>query len=70
MCGWENGDLHLWNGGADFISVSSPHQGIAITILLWSHRGGRLVSADAVGELFMVPCTLHQTATTDFLFFL
>ncbi|XP_034252751.1 intraflagellar transport protein 140 homolog [Thrips palmi] len=51
VCGWENGDLQLWNGGTDFITVSSPHRGIAITILLWSHRGGRLVSADANGGL-------------------
>ncbi|KAJ1532231.1 hypothetical protein ONE63_000848 [Megalurothrips usitatus] len=51
VCGWENGDLLLWNGGADFVNVSSPHQGSAITSLLWSSRGGRLVSADANGGL-------------------
>ena len=48
ICGWENGDLQVWNGGAAFMTVQSPHQGNAITNLMWSQRGGRLVSADTV----------------------
>ncbi|KAE8751558.1 hypothetical protein FOCC_FOCC001805 [Frankliniella occidentalis] len=51
VCGWENGDIHVWNGGSEFQSVQSPHQGNAITSLLWSQRGGRLVSIDANGGL-------------------
>jgi WD40 repeat protein len=47
VTGWENGELRVWAGDPEFISVQSVHQ-TPITILQWSTLGGRLVSGDAV----------------------
>ncbi|XP_049802425.1 intraflagellar transport protein 140 homolog [Schistocerca nitens] len=51
VIGWENGELRVWGGGdPEFVTVQSPHQA-PVTVLQWSHAGGRLVSADAAGAL-------------------
>jgi intraflagellar transport protein 140 len=54
VTGWENGELRVWAGDSEFISVQSVHQA-PITILRWSNLGGRLVSGDAVCVVTHIP---------------
>lgn len=44
---WERGELRIWNGEAEFLTISSPHTA-PILILKWSQLGGRLISIDSV----------------------
>lgn len=49
--GWENGDIHVWFAGhREFASVHGPHKA-AITLLSFSEKGGRMVTADSMGLL-------------------
>lgn len=50
VVGWETGQLKLWNGERDFLSMVSPHS-TPILVLKWSRMGGRLISIDAVRRL-------------------
>lgn len=50
VVGWETGQLKLWNGERDFLSMTSPHS-TPILVLKWSRMGGRLISIDAVRSL-------------------
>ncbi|ERL85430.1 hypothetical protein D910_02850 [Dendroctonus ponderosae] len=51
VCGWENGDLKVWNGtDRDFITAVGPQKS-PITLLEFSEKGGRLVSCDSTGSI-------------------
>ncbi|XP_034933868.1 intraflagellar transport protein 140 homolog [Chelonus insularis] len=53
VAGWENGEMKSWCDDIKkkkFSEISSLHKS-QISILQWSQRGGRLVSADIVGVI-------------------
>uniref|UniRef100_A0A1B6C8A4 Intraflagellar transport protein 140 homolog n=1 Tax=Clastoptera arizonana TaxID=38151 RepID=A0A1B6C8A4_9HEMI len=45
---WERGELRIWTGEIEFLTISSPHTA-PILILQWSRLGGRLISIDSSG---------------------
>lgn len=50
VCGWENGELHVWNGvDKVFGNAGGPHKA-PITLVEFSEKGGRLVTCDTVGN--------------------
>lgn len=49
-CGWENGELKIWNGeDREFFNVAGPHKA-PVTLLGFSENGGRLVTCDTVSS--------------------
>nr|XP_049461792.1 intraflagellar transport protein 140 homolog [Anopheles coluzzii] len=51
LTGWENGEIHAWfEGKRDFASVNGPHKS-PIMLLEFSEKGGRVITADAMGVL-------------------
>lgn len=51
VCGWENGELFVWNGvDMEFGNAGGPHKA-PITLVEFSEKGGRVVSCDTVGFL-------------------
>uniref|UniRef100_A0A182NDP1 Uncharacterized protein n=1 Tax=Anopheles dirus TaxID=7168 RepID=A0A182NDP1_9DIPT len=51
LTGWENGEIHAWfEGKRDFATVSGPHKS-PIVLLEFSEKGGRVITADAMGVL-------------------
>ncbi|XP_049537307.1 intraflagellar transport protein 140 homolog [Anopheles darlingi] len=51
LTGWENGEVHAWfDGKRDFATVNGPHKS-PIMLLEFSEKGGRVITADAMGVL-------------------
>ncbi|XP_058128207.1 intraflagellar transport protein 140 homolog [Anopheles ziemanni] len=51
LTGWENGEIHAWfEGKRDFATVNGPHKS-PIMLLEFSEKGGRVITADAMGVL-------------------
>ncbi|XP_058813913.1 intraflagellar transport protein 140 homolog [Topomyia yanbarensis] len=51
LSGWENGEIHAWyEGKRDFTTINGPHKS-PIMLLEFSEKGGRVVTADAMGVL-------------------
>ncbi|XP_053678512.1 intraflagellar transport protein 140 homolog [Anopheles nili] len=51
LTGWENGEIHAWfEGKRDFATVNGPHKS-PIMLLEFSEKGGRIITADAMGVL-------------------
>ncbi|XP_052866434.1 intraflagellar transport protein 140 homolog [Anopheles cruzii] len=51
LTGWENGEIHAWfEGKRDFATVGGPHKS-PIVLLEFSEKGGRVITADAMGVL-------------------
>ncbi|XP_035773197.1 intraflagellar transport protein 140 homolog [Anopheles albimanus] len=51
LTGWENGEIHAWfDGKRDFATVNGPHKS-PIMLLEFSEKGGRVITADAMGVL-------------------
>ncbi|XP_055541505.1 intraflagellar transport protein 140 homolog [Wyeomyia smithii] len=51
LSGWENGEIHAWyEGKRDFTTISGPHKS-PIMLLEFSEKGGRVITADAMGVL-------------------
>lgn len=49
--GWENGEIYSWMiGNREFSLVNGPHKS-PIVILIFSEKGGRMVSVDSVISL-------------------
>lgn len=67
VIGWENGDLDVYyDGRRDFASVKGPHKKSPIVIIEFSEKGGRLVTADAMGILIGWRCDSHGQLLTMF----
>lgn len=67
VVGWENGDLDVYyDGRRDFASVKGPHKKSPIIIIEFSEKGGRLVTADAMGILIGWRCDSHGQLLTMF----
>ncbi|EAT45838.1 AAEL002943-PA [Aedes aegypti] len=51
LSGWENGEIHAWfEGKRDFTTINGPHKS-PIVLLEFSEKGGRIITADAMGVL-------------------
>ncbi|EDS36288.1 che-11 [Culex quinquefasciatus] len=51
LSGWENGEIHAWfEGKRDFTTINGPHKS-PIMLLEFSEKGGRVITADAMGVL-------------------
>uniref|UniRef100_A0A182RYS9 WD_REPEATS_REGION domain-containing protein n=1 Tax=Anopheles funestus TaxID=62324 RepID=A0A182RYS9_ANOFN len=51
LTGWENGEIHAWfEGKRDFATINGPHKS-PIMLLEFSEKGGRVITADAMGVL-------------------
>ncbi|XP_062537441.1 intraflagellar transport protein 140 homolog [Armigeres subalbatus] len=51
LSGWENGEIHAWfEGKRDFTTINGPHKS-PIVLLEFSEKGGRVITADAMGVL-------------------
>ncbi|XP_055617076.1 intraflagellar transport protein 140 homolog [Toxorhynchites rutilus septentrionalis] len=51
LSGWENGEIHAWfEGKRDFTTINGPHKS-PIMLLEFSEKGGRVITADAMGCL-------------------
>lgn len=60
VCGWENGELLVWNGleGKEFVNIGGPHK-TPITLVEFSEKGGRLVTCDTVGSFFKINNSIY-----------
>lgn len=51
VAGWENGELNTWSAGQrTFASISATHKS-PIVYVGFSEQGGRMVTADSVGQI-------------------
>lgn len=67
VIGWENGELFVWyDGRRDFALVKGPHKRSPIILLEFSEKGGRLVTADAMGILTGWRCDSQGQLLTMF----
>lgn len=67
VVGWENGDLLVYyDGRREFSLVKWPHKRSPIILLEFSEKGGRLVTADAMGVLTGWRCDNHGQLLTMF----